>query len=147
MSQTPSNPNHSLLPGWRRHGAIVGRQHELESLNATLHNVVVEGRGELVFITGEAGIGKTRLAAELRTQALAHGCQWLEGRYDKEGSIPLKPYAGAVRTYLSAQSEISLRDLAGSYSAEIARAFPAIAAADLTSQVLNSLGEDVESAR
>ena len=126
----------------------MGRQHELESLNAALHNVVVEGRGELMFITGEAGIGKTRLAAELRTQALARGCRWLEGRYDKEGSIPLKPYAEAVRTYLSTQPEISLGDLAGSYSAEIARAFPAIAAAlDLTSQVLNPLGEDVESAR
>ena len=148
MSQTPSNPNRSLLPGWRKQGAIIGRQHELESLNAAMHNVVLEGRGGLVFITGEAGIGKTRLAAELRTQALARGCRWLEGRYDKEGSFPLKPYAEAVRTYLSTQPEISLRDLAGLYSAEIARAFPAIAAAlDLTSQVLNPSGEDVESAR
>ena len=106
MSQTPSNPNHSLLPGWRKQGAILGRQHELESLNAALHDVVVERRGGLVFITGEAGIGKTRLAGELRTQALARGCQWLEGRYDQEVSFPLKPYADAVRTLLSTQTEI-----------------------------------------
>ena len=80
-----------------------------------------------LLLSGEAGIGKTRLGAELRTQALARGCQWLEGRYDKEGSIPLKPYAEAERTYLSTQPEIPLRDLAGSYSAEMARAFPALA--------------------
>ena len=104
--------------------------HELESLNAALHNVVVEGRGGLVFITGEAGIGKTRLAAELRTQALARGCQWLEGRDDKEGSIPLKPYAEAVRSYLSTKPAGSLAQLSGPYSTEITRAFPAIADLD-----------------
>lgn len=86
MSQPRSTPNAISLPSWRRPSAIVGRQHELESLTAALDHLVAEGRGGLVFITGEAGIGKTRLAAELRTQALARGCRWLEGRYDKEGS-------------------------------------------------------------
>ena len=57
MSQTPSIPNHSLLPGWRRYGAIVGRQHELDSLNAALHNVVVKGGGGLVAAPGEGGRG------------------------------------------------------------------------------------------
>lgn len=69
-----------------------------------LNDVATDGRGGLVFITGEAGIGKIRLATELRTQALAHGCRWLEGRYDKEGSVPLKPYSEAVRTYLLTES-------------------------------------------
>ena len=148
MSQTPSTPNHSLLPGWRRQGAIAGREHELESLNAALHNVVVEGRGGLVFVTGEAGIGKTRLAAELRTQALSSGCRWLEGRYDKEGSIPLKPYAEAVRTYLSTEPEGSLAKLAGPYSTEVAKAFPAIAAGlDPTPQEPYPVVEDTEAAR
>jgi predicted ATPase len=127
MFESSSSPNPSLLPTWQRPSAIVGRQPELKSLNAALEDLVTEGRGGLVLITGEAGIGKTRLGAELRTQALARGCQWLEGRYDKEGSIPLKPYAEAERTYLSTQPEIPLRDLAGSYSAEMARAFPALA--------------------
>jgi len=125
----------------------VGRLHELESLNAALHNVVVEGRGGLVFITGEAGIGKTRLAAELRTQALARGCQWLEGRYDKEGSIPLKPYAEAVRSYLSTKPAGSLAQLSGPYSTEITRAFPAIADLDTAAQAPDLAGEDAEAAR
>ena len=118
MSESLSNLNRSMLPNWRRQGAIVGRQHEFESLNSALADVVEESRGGLVFITGEAGIGKTRLAAELRTLALARGCQWLEGRYDKEGSIPLKPYAEAVRTYLSTETAGSLAPIAGSYSTE-----------------------------
>ena len=100
-----------------------------------------------MFITGEAGIDKTRLAAELRTQALARGCQWLEGRYDKEGSIPLKPYAEAVRSYLSTKPAGSLAQLSGPYSTEITRAFPAIADLDTAAQAPDLAGEDAKAAR
>ena len=148
MVESSSNPNHISLPSWRRQGVFVGRQHELEALNAALGDVATVGQGGLVFITGEAGIGKTRLAAELHIQALAHGCRWLEGRYDKEGSIPLKPYAEAMHAFLSSEPAGSLAALVGPYSTEIARAFPAVAAdLDPTSQVPNPMGEDPAAAR
>ena len=128
-------------------GVFVGRERELAELTSALDDVL-SGQGGLVFIIGEPGIGKTRLAAELRVQALAHGCRWLEGRYDKEGSIPLKPYAEAVRAYLSTEPAESLATLAGPYSTEIARAFPAIAAGlDPTPQAPNPVAEDAEAAR
>ena len=62
----------------------------MAALEAALDDAL-SGQGGLVFITGEAGIGKTRLAAEFRSHVLAQGCQWLEGRYDREGSTPLNP--------------------------------------------------------
>ena len=102
---------------------MVGREREWEILRSRLDDVM-QGHGGLVFITGEAGIGKTRLAAELRTYAGAQGCQWLEGRYEKEGSIPLQPYVEAVRTYLRTAPLDSLTALVGPYSAELGRAFP-----------------------
>ena len=57
---------------------VVGRDAEA----ATLRRAVEElrrGRGQIVFLLGEAGIGKSRLKIELR-EALPEGVRWLEGR-------------------------------------------------------------------
>ena len=42
---------------------LAGREHELEELRSFL-NLAVEGKGTTVFISGEAGSGKTRLIKE-----------------------------------------------------------------------------------
>jgi class 3 adenylate cyclase/tetratricopeptide (TPR) repeat protein len=57
---------------------VVGRDAEA----ATLRRAVEElqrGRGQIVFLVGEAGIGKSRLKIELR-DTLPGGVRWLEGR-------------------------------------------------------------------
>lgn len=43
---------------------MVGRAEELETLLEAIHALEREGRGRLVLVTGEAGIGKSRLVAE-----------------------------------------------------------------------------------
>jgi Cdc6-like AAA superfamily ATPase len=43
---------------------MVGRERELEKLTKHLDDAL-EGKGSTVFISGEAGIGKTRLVKEL----------------------------------------------------------------------------------
>ena len=49
----------------RRHGArFVGREHELALLREAWERVRAEQRCELVTVIGEAGVGKSRLAAE-----------------------------------------------------------------------------------
>ena len=56
---------------------LVGREPELVRLRGVLDELVA-GRGQLLFLIGDAGIGKTRLLAELRS--LAEGrVTWLEG--------------------------------------------------------------------
>ena len=52
MSKMSSNPDPAAPPLWRRPNVIVGRQPEIERLNAALGGLVTEGRGGLVFITG-----------------------------------------------------------------------------------------------
>ncbi|HMJ79614.1 MAG TPA: AAA family ATPase, partial [Candidatus Dormibacteraeota bacterium] len=62
-----------------RSGLIVGREAEL----ARCENILAglrDGRGGLLLITGEAGIGKTRLLEEVQGVAQREGCAWLEGR-------------------------------------------------------------------
>ena len=146
-------PSHSDLPGqpptpeprWAQ--PLVGRDRERDNLRSML-DAAMQGQGGLVFITGEAGIGKTRLAAELRSYARGRGCQWLEGRFEKEGSIPLQPYVEAVRAYLRTAPPGSLPKLVGPYASELARAIPDIAAAlGTTPPVPDQVEEDPETSR
>jgi class 3 adenylate cyclase/tetratricopeptide (TPR) repeat protein len=56
---------------------LVGREREVAALQELIDGVR-EGRGGLAVIVGDAGIGKSRLVAELRGQGA--GVRWLEGR-------------------------------------------------------------------
>jgi adenylate cyclase len=72
-----------------RRAPLIGRDEELSKLQAVLAKVF-QGRGQIVSLTGEAGVGKSRLVAELKLAALAHAQAensgthavplWLEGR-------------------------------------------------------------------
>src|SRR5580765_1239302 len=79
-------------------GGFVGRGLELERLEAAL-GAAGEGRGSTAVVSGEAGIGKTRLAAELAARARAAGATVLAGRcIDLVGSgLPYLPFVEALR--------------------------------------------------
>jgi len=57
---------------------MVGRDAERASALAAVDDLL-SGRGRIVSIMGEAGLGKSRLAAELRTE-VGEDVRWLEGR-------------------------------------------------------------------
>ena len=77
---------------------LIARGHELATLEQALASAV-ECRGSAWLVTGEAGVGKTRLLAELRARAAAHGCPVLEGYcFDAGGGfIPYGPFLPAFR--------------------------------------------------
>lgn len=58
---------------------LVGRETELAVLTASL-SALRQGRGGILFLTGEPGVGKSRLLAETRRSPEASGVRWLEGR-------------------------------------------------------------------
>ena len=74
-------------PGRRAAGIIVGRDRELEELSAALEDASA-GRGRLFLISGESGVGKTRLADELASRAKESGARILWGRCSKRGGAP-----------------------------------------------------------
>ncbi|HLF28278.1 MAG TPA: adenylate/guanylate cyclase domain-containing protein [Anaerolineae bacterium] len=82
---------------------LVGRDHELDTLTARVEDVI-NGRGQIVSVMGEAGLGKSRLVAELRKLVLADpisnlqpptsNLQWLEGRsLSYETNTPYAPFS------------------------------------------------------
>jgi ABC-type oligopeptide transport system substrate-binding subunit/class 3 adenylate cyclase len=84
---------------------FVGRVRELGSLREAAA-AVADGSGRIVIVTGEPGIGKTRLVGELRrlfaASTPAHGrALWLEGRCVSYGqSLPYYPFRDLLRSWL-----------------------------------------------
>ncbi len=77
----------------------VGRAAEVQRLRSHLARAA-EGRGQLVSITGAAGLGKTRLLHELRRMAQQSGFQILSGRCQSYGDIP--PFQPFLQTLADA---------------------------------------------
>jgi predicted ATPase len=82
---------------------FVGRRLEMAKLNDCLDDAMA-GRGRLVMLAGEPGIGKTRIAQELIALAEKRGAQVLWGWcYQREGAPPYWPLA-RISTLLHRQS-------------------------------------------
>ncbi|HEU5193167.1 MAG TPA: adenylate/guanylate cyclase domain-containing protein, partial [Methylomirabilota bacterium] len=78
---------------------LVGRDRELQALMEVFTRVQA-GQGQVVFLAGDAGIGKSRLLLELRRRLVAAGepPTWLEGRCVSFGqSSPLLPVIDQLR--------------------------------------------------
>jgi len=97
--------------------AFVGRERELEGL-AEAFATSAGGGGQVVFIAGEAGIGKSRLVAEFRSRLGNRPHQWIEGRCASYGTTTaFLPVIDGLRRYLA----IDDRDDEASAGAKIDR--------------------------
>jgi predicted ATPase/DNA-binding winged helix-turn-helix (wHTH) protein len=76
---------------------FVGRKAELARLDARLDEAR-NGRGGLVLLSGEPGIGKTRLVEEFSARARRGGAVVLGGRCKGVGPAPCQPLIDALET-------------------------------------------------
>ena len=82
-------------------GAMVGREHEW--LEATrLWDAAKAGSGQVLLVSGEPGIGKSRFAHELAGLAQRTGGRVLNGECYTEGGAPYYPLAQIIRQGLDA---------------------------------------------
>jgi class 3 adenylate cyclase len=90
---------------------LVGREGEVERLRVALDELT-EGRGQVLLVVGDAGIGKTRLLNEFRTIA-GERAVWLGGRCRSYGGAPpYWPFVVAFRRWLGVdwgEAEVSVR--------------------------------------
>jgi tetratricopeptide (TPR) repeat protein len=78
-------------------GRLVGRAAELQELREHLDRML-GGDGRLVLLSGEPGIGKTRLSEELAVYAHLRGAWVLRGHcYEQEVGVPYLPFMETLR--------------------------------------------------
>ena len=77
-------------------GRLVGRAEELSEAR-TLWQEVASGEARVLLISGEPGVGKTRLARELQSQVAVTGGIILAGECYAEGSAPFGPMTQIIR--------------------------------------------------
>jgi DNA-binding SARP family transcriptional activator len=83
---------------------FVGREREWTQLSRVLQQVL-NGRGQVVLVAGEPGIGKTRLLEELASLATARGARVLMSCcYQMEQNIAYAPFVEALKPLLTATS-------------------------------------------
>jgi class 3 adenylate cyclase/tetratricopeptide (TPR) repeat protein len=87
-----------VAPAENKLTPLIGRDHELTVLLALLGHARA-GHGQVAFLVGEAGIGKSRLIHEFRNQIGDESAAWLVGRCVSYGrGIPLLPVIELVKS-------------------------------------------------
>jgi DNA-binding SARP family transcriptional activator/tetratricopeptide (TPR) repeat protein len=117
---------------------MVGREAELEQLRSALARAA-EGDLCAVLISGEAGGGKSRLAAEFAREAHGSGADIWAGRCYEDSAAPYGPFVESLRHRLTADALPGLPDWA---AAELSRLLPELPGSDAASS--DSAGDPEE---
>jgi predicted ATPase len=103
---------------------LIGRERELNTLKKALLSAR-EGIGGCILLTGEAGIGKSRLIEELKHQAVSEKFTILEGDcFEQEASFPYAPWLDALRGFSGSLPAAEIDELLGPFAPEFVKLLP-----------------------
>jgi ATP/maltotriose-dependent transcriptional regulator MalT len=108
---------------------LVGRVEELQVLEA-VRGRAAAGEPAVVLVGGEAGVGKTRLMAELTSRHVPDGTRVLVGGCVPvgDGALPYAPIVEILRALVADVGAEAVRELVGPSWPELARLLPALGA-------------------
>ena len=113
-------------PGTWDRPPLVGRVGELDRLRSDLEDAFA-GRGRIALLTGEPGIGKTRLAEELGAHATSRGALVVWGQcYSGRGAPTFWPWTQTIRTLVEHLPSDMVTAALGRGAAEIGRLVPEV---------------------
>jgi DNA-binding SARP family transcriptional activator len=105
-------------------GVFVGREHELAEFVGALGDLE-HGRGSLFLVSGEPGIGKSRLAEEAAALAAERGARVLSGRAWEFGGAPAYwPWVQCLRALVRDADPATLTAQLGAGAADVAQVLP-----------------------
>ena len=114
----------ALTSNESRESGFIGRQKELAVLTTALNDALA-GRGQMVMLAGEPGIGKTRLAQELASLSEQRGARVFWGWcYERQGAPPYWPWLQLIRPYVDETEADRLRGEMGAGASDIAEILP-----------------------
>ena len=99
---------------------LVGRDPELGTFEAIWPRVEA-GHRQVVFVGGEPGAGKSRLAAEVATALHGHGVVVLLGTSSPEAGVPYQPFGEALDQLFLGTDSGDLEHLLGEDARQLAR--------------------------
>src|SRR5437879_4675411 len=103
---------------------LIGRGAELTALRWRVDQAR-SGKGQLVLLSGEAGIGKSRLVAEAKTYATAQGFLLLQGQcFPTDRSCPYAPLLDLLRSHLATSSREQVDTEMGSLASALSPLLP-----------------------
>src|SRR5438105_3609757 len=100
-----------------------GRQKEHDAV-AALFDAAATGERQAVFVSGEPGVGKTSLAAEVARTLSARGAHVLYGRCDEEQYLAYQPFVEALDRYVQDCDSQRLRTFGDAHGGAIVRIVP-----------------------
>lgn len=87
---------------------LIGRTHDLAALHLLVEGVKSR-QGHAALVSGEAGIGKSRLVTEVKTYATNQGFLLLQGNcFQTDRSFPYAPLRDLLRTHLMSNAETTI---------------------------------------
>jgi len=129
----PSRKPNVIIPSPRsiaaREVQLIDRAEEMNALRGAVDKAA-HGEGGLVFLYGEAGIGKTRLTRELGAYARLRGMQVLYGRcpalFRMDGVPPYVLWSEVIKDFLQDCPPEQLYKVIGYYPGEVCKLVPEI---------------------
>ncbi len=107
-------------------GRLVGRAREVQALREHWRRAL-RGQSQLVLLSGEPGIGKTRLASETMVGAQLSGALVMRGGcYELEATTPYLPFVEMLRAWVQGRGRDELAADLGPLAPELARLAPEI---------------------
>jgi predicted ATPase len=106
---------------------LISRTRELAALRS-LVDAAGSGQGQVTLVSGDAGIGKSRLVAEVKAQASAQGFLLLQGNcFQADTSYPYAPILDLLRAFFAGRPSLPLAAEQESLLHELARRLPDLA--------------------
>ena len=124
------------LDAVRGRHAFVGRSAEAAALHDA-GRAAAAGRRRLALLAGDAGIGKTRLAAELASDVHADGAVVLFGRFEEDAAAPYQPIVQMLRGWAGGASLAPLAERLGPRAGGLGIVLPELGPADADGATLS----------
>ena len=126
---------------------LIGRVQEMETLMRALQ-AARQGAGQSFLMSGEAGVGKSRLLAETRRRARDEGFLILQGScFEPDLTFPYAPLIDALRSLFAPKPTLEIADLLDPLATELVKLLPELALILPNLESTSSLDPEAEKRR